>query len=385
MDVDLSTASDLDILRTALDQLGERLPESWRLSTLAEPGSGIDAIATLLPPVGPAAQFAVIVTRSLVARDAARLFDRFLDVAATYAPPPPGRRWPGPPAPLVLARYVPASAQEALTKRGISYADATGNIYLRLDDPALFLRDRGQTSDPWRSPDRARQSLRGPQAAAVVRALIDYAPPYGVPQLARLANVAPAVAYRVVSLLETLDLLVRSDKEISGVDWPNLIRRWSRDYSFEQNSPTRFVALRGLPALLASIPESDPTSTDWLRYAATGSLAAAKYAPYAPIKTAMFYVDDPTTFAARLGLRAVDSGADVFLARPISDAVYERTSAWDSPNSTSPLTIVAPAQAAVDLLTGIGRNPSEGEELLRWMQAEERTWRTRPSDRERTR
>ena len=37
--------------------------------------------------------------------------------------------------------------------------------------------------------------------------------------------------------------------------------------------------------------------------------------------------------------------------------------------------IVAPEQAAVDLLSGPGRNPSEGEELLEWMQLNEPEWR----------
>jgi hypothetical protein len=36
---------------------------------------------------------------------------------------------------------------------------------------------------------------------------------------------------------------------------------------------------------------------------------------------------------------------------------------------------VAPSQAAVDLLTSPGRGPSEGQELLSWMEAHERDWR----------
>jgi hypothetical protein len=37
---------------------------------------------------------------------------------------------------------------------------------------------------------------------------------------------------------------------------------------------------------------------------------------------------------------------------------------------------VAPSQAVADLLTGPGRNPSEGEELLDWMRKNEGVWRT---------
>ena len=37
--------------------------------------------------------------------------------------------------------------------------------------------------------------------------------------------------------------------------------------------------------------------------------------------------------------------------------------------------VVAPSKLAVDLLTGTGREPSEGDELLGWMRANEDTWR----------
>jgi hypothetical protein len=36
---------------------------------------------------------------------------------------------------------------------------------------------------------------------------------------------------------------------------------------------------------------------------------------------------------------------------------------------------MAPAQIAADLLTGSGRMPSEGDELIAWMKANERDWR----------
>ena len=37
--------------------------------------------------------------------------------------------------------------------------------------------------------------------------------------------------------------------------------------------------------------------------------------------------------------------------------------------------VAAPEQVAADLLTGPGRNPSEGEELIKWMEENESEWR----------
>jgi hypothetical protein len=70
------------------------------------------------------------------------------------------------------------------------------------------------------------------------------------------------------------------------------------------------------------------------------------------------------------GLRPADKAANVILAEPKYDMVFSGTTINDQGNA-----IVAPAQAAVDLLTGPGRNPSEGEELISWMELNEPVWR----------
>jgi hypothetical protein len=102
----------------------------------------------------------------------------------------------------------------------------------------------------------------------------------------------------------------------------------------------------------------------------TGSTAAAQWAPYAPARAALVYVDDAGQAADEWGLRPADKGANVILAEPKYDVVFSATSIDNQGN-----VIVAPAQAAVDLLTGPGRNPSEGEELISWMELNEPVWR----------
>jgi len=64
----------------------------------------------------------------------------------------------------------------------------------------------------------------------------------------------------------------------------------------------------------------------------------------------------------------VDSGANVLLIEPFDKVVFERTMRFGE------LVTVAPSQVAVDLLTGPGREPSEGEELLRWMKENVDAW-----------
>ncbi|WP_245820002.1 hypothetical protein [Rhodococcoides yunnanense] len=170
-------------------------------------------------------------------------------------------------------------------------------------------------------------------------------------------------------MLEYLQVNELVDKTEQGLyqvpDWPALLRRWSRDYSVVDNNRTyTFLEPRGIPSFLAKLPGSSS------RYAVTSSVAAAQWAAYAPARSITLYVDDASTAASEWALRRTEAGANIVLAEPHYDIVFDRTS-----TTTDGYTVANIAQVAVDLLTGPGRNPAEGEELIEWMQANEQSWR----------
>jgi len=268
--------------------------------------------------------------------------------------------------PLIAARYLAPGTRARIAELGGAYADATGNLLVRSDRPALFLRDQGADRDPWRGPGRPRGTLQGPPAARVVRALIDFAPPYSVPELAKRAGASTGATYRVIEFLEEEELLERRRYgPIAGVQWPALLRRWSEDYGFARsNRVATFLEPRGLPALLGRLADASD-----LEYVVTGSLAAERAVAYAPARLAALYVRDIERSAERLGLRAVESGGNVALATGEYEVVFDRT------NEVGGVHFAALSQVAVDLLSGPGRNPSEAEALLEWMEADERRWR----------
>ncbi len=84
----------------------------------------------------------------------------------------------------------------------------------------------------------------------------------------------------------------------------------------------------------------------------------------------MIYVADAATAADSWGLRPADAGANVILAEPQYEVVFER-----SLKNVEGAIVAAPTQVVVDLMTGPGRNPSEAEELLEWMKRNEQSWR----------
>jgi hypothetical protein len=353
---------EVDVLRRALAFVEQRLPHGWQLEVEEQARIGnrrADALVELRAPDKSRVLLLVEAKRLLDARNVANALEQ-LEITRKFM----NRR--ANVAPMLVARYLPASIRERLEQHGVAYADATGNLCVSLARPALFMRDVGASRDPWRGPGRPRGNLKGPPAARVVRALVDFTPPCTVPELVERSGASTGATYRVVELLEREALIERRPRgAIATVDWRALLERWSQDYGFQQsNTIASCLQPRGLPALLEAlrcIPE--------LRYALTGSLAAERLAPYAPPRLAMIYVERLDRSLERLDLREVDSGANVLLATGDYDVTFERTLESDR------LRMVAPSQAAVDLLTAPGRGPTEARALLDWMKANEPAWR----------
>jgi hypothetical protein len=198
-----------------------------------------------------------------------------------------------------------------------------------------------------------------------VRALCDFRTPYGIRELAERSKTPVASLSRVVAFLDREALIRREARGgVAEVLWDALIRRWAQDYSVRSsNQVSTYLEPRGLSHLLENLAGSS------LRHAVTGSLAAGLTLPIAAPRLATVYVEDGGRAAGLLGLRAAETGANVMLAEPFDAVAFERGRQQDG------VIYAALSQVAADLLTGPGREPSEGEELLRQMGEHEADWR----------
>ncbi len=272
---------------------------------------------------------------------------------------------------LVVAPYISMQAAVLLRKSNINYLDATGNMCVQIERPALYIERQGATKNPW-THERTLQSLSGPAAGRVARALCDYRPPYGIRKLAAYAETLPGTVSKILSLLDREALTQRAARgkysgEIVEVKWADLIRRWTQDYAFEaSNSVSAYLEPRGLDALFRKL--NDP-AISLGRYGITGSFASVFYAPIVQPRLLAMYVDNRDAAATALGLRQAERGANVLLAEPFDQVVFSRTIQRDN------VTYAAFSQVAADLLTGTGRGPQEGGALLQWMEEHEDVWR----------
>ena len=257
---------------------------------------------------------------------------------------------------VLIAPFVSRATQRRLREAGQNYLDLTGNIRLTVSRPGLYVEAVGAAEDP-SPPEETRRSLKGAKAARLVRALCDYPPPFSLSDLAGKAGINIGYASRLVGWLAREDLITRRARgAVSAVDRVGLIRRWAEDYDvLRSNVVGSFLDPRGLSNTTKQLSQMD------VRYAATGSLAASRVAPIAPPRLGMVYVAAIEPVASALKLQPADSGVNVMLLLPFDEVVFDRTIQRDS------LTLAAPSQVAVDLMTSPGRGPNEAEALLEWM------------------
>lgn len=350
-----------EVVRRCVGLVSVNLPDEWRAEASSEgqtgAGAAADAIVRITSPDGVQATLVLEAKRIIERRDVSVVVSQLRALTDSF-PNATG---------VVAARYLTPSVREMLTERGVSYVDATGNEFLNVSRPGIFVMQSGADNDPWRRPGRPRGTLKGAPAAKVVRALVDISGPWRIRELIETSGASTGATYRVVEFLEREGLLFRDEAgSLNLGSWRQLVQEWGKDYGFvRSNNITSYIEPRGLPALLQKV-----AATQDLKYAVTGSLAASEWAAYAPARAAQIYVADAAEAAKRWGLRPAETGSNVLLAEPESGVVFDRAL-----TNSDGIVVVAPAQAAVDLLTGPGRNPSEAEELMDWMERNEPSWR----------
>ena len=339
--------------------LAERIPVGWsfqprRIEALAG-RCRVDLLTEIASPAGETAILAVEIKRNLEPRDVLLAVEQISMITASALPRA---------VPVVAAAYLSPRVRALLRDRGVGYVDTTGNVRIEISTPGLFISTDGADRDPW-PRDHKLRSLRGRGAARAMRGIIDTSPPYGVRELAQSTGASAPTLSRVLDLLEREAIVTRARGAVSTVSWQDAIRRWAEDYDqTDSNTPSTVLDPRGLPALEKKLRAMK------FAYAATGAFAAQRFDPIAPAKLAAIYVMDAIQAIDGLDLRETEAGTNLVLLEPFDPVVFDRTVDRDG------LRCVAPSQLAVDLLTGPGREPSQGEQMLKWMEKNEHVWRS---------
>jgi hypothetical protein len=356
-----------ELLDAAVAWLAERLPSSWSV-TRPQAGLGaggpqdaraLEASIALRDPRGTSATVVVEARKELAPRDVEQLFTGLagsLRALASHIPI------------LVVAPWLSARTRERLAAEQVNYLDLTGNAWISLENPALFLQSTGALRSPEPSAPRGLARLRGAKAGRLMRFLADVPPPYSLREIAAETGLTTGYASRLLEALDREALIERDARgPVRAVHVADLLRRWAQGYDvFNSNRAETFIAPAGMDAVLSRLADIPPAH-EWV--VVTGSFAAVRHAPIAAPALLAVYCEEAEPIAQRLDLLPALNGGNVVLLEPFDPVVFERTEDQDG------IRYAAASQVAVDCLTGNGRMPSEGDALLDWMTEHEQEWR----------
>lgn len=328
---------------------------------VAEP----DAQVVIGAPDGRATTVLLECKGVIVPRDVARAAQQIMAYAAGIS---------GGDAPVggmvLVAPFVSPTTRAQLEQHGMGWFDLTGNLRLKLDEPAVFLDRTGAERSTFRDPaDHLLKSLRGSAAAKVVLELAETSLPVGVRELAERAQVGVATSARVLELLDREAAITRSDDgAVAAVRKRLLLRRWVQDYKvMASNEVVAALDPRGLSHALKALPTLNT------RVTVTGSAAARAYlpdhvTPVSPLVSLSLYAEDPIGLMKQLGLKTADRGTNVLVMRPHDDVVHAKA------RLVGGIEYASPAQVVADLLTGPGRSTEEAEQLMAVLESRESGW-----------
>lgn len=349
--------NESELRDAVLALLRSRLPASWSVDRVALAGDTEPRDLLIKSPLGNAQSTILVEPRLTVTPR---------DVQAMMGGPwRRMRRQTGNQPMLLIAPYIGPKVRGLLKEEGVSFLDLTGNTWISLDSPGIFIEWPGAQRNP--NSTKPRRGLGGAKAGAIVRVLVDAAPPYRGSEIARAAKVNEGYASRVLETLRDEGLIDRDGfGPVMDVDWPALIRRRAQTVDLLRGTGVfTYIARRGNRALLGRLAEQqvDPRAT------ITGSFATVRLAPVAAPALLVVYTMRPRELAEDFDLLPADSGADTVLIRPENDVVFARSSVEDG------VRWAAPGQVAIDCLSGNGRMPAEGDALIEWMKKNESSWR----------
>jgi DNA-binding transcriptional ArsR family regulator len=259
--------------------------------------------------------------------------------------------------PLIVTPYLSRAGRALCDQARISWMDLSGNA--DISGPGLRVHVQGKPNQ-YKRPGR-RLNLFAPKSSRVARELLERPSTwYSQTELAKATELSPAYVSRIAKRLEEARLVERDeDRRLRSIDPMKMLVVWHEAYDFERHD-----IRRGHVTTSAGVSLTDTIATTLHRanvsYAATGLVAAWQYDAFSNYRLATFYLErwlEPATIA-ELGLRNVDSGANVWLAVPRDFSVFRHSKLMGG------VKVVSPIQTYLDLKQQPERASEAAQHLL---------------------
>ena len=255
---------------------------------------------------------------------------------------------------IFMAPYIAPRTAEICRQDGIGYVDFAGNC--RLSFGSVYIE---QSSNPnTLSVKRDLRSFYSPKAARVLRVLLNNPRKnWKIQELADEAEVSLGQTANVKKLLDSRELIEKTEEGFTLREPFSLLSEWSQNYVFRKNRTRDFYSLKSIPDIEAEIAEV--CERNKITYALTGFSGAARFTMAVRYQRVMAFVDAEEDQLLKLfEFKEVSSGANVTLLMPYDAGVYYGVTTKEGSR------VVSPVQLYLDLIGFKGRGEEAANALL---------------------
>lgn len=255
---------------------------------------------------------------------------------------------------IFIAPYISPQSEDICRQADIGFVDFAGNCFLFFQE--VFIHKTGNPN-PF-TEKRYLRSLYSPKAGRILRVLLTS--PSKVWKVEELAGEAGVSLGHVANIKKLLGDREWVDDFAVGFSLRNpeiLLKEWSENYSFRKNQVHQFYTLDRLIDFEHRLGEV--CNQESIRYGLTGFSGAARHAPAVRYQRAMAYINgDMDRLILLLGLKPVQTGANVSLLIPYDEGVYYGSQEVDG------ISVIHPIQIYLDLKGISGRGEEAADVLL---------------------
>ncbi|SUS07596.1 conserved hypothetical protein [uncultured Defluviicoccus sp.] len=257
---------------------------------------------------------------------------------------------------VVAAPFITNEGAAVCQEEGVGYYDLAGNC--RLIFGSYYVERSGQPN-PVRKDQVNASNLYGPKSERVLRVLFEDREWKVVP-LAQHANVSTGTVSIVRNLLLEREWAKDGPGGLKLTQPKKLLTDWAEVWKRRRAKAKTYFTLKPLAEIEAEM--AGFAAQHHAQFALTGAAGAWRVAPMTRYNRAQAYWgDDPGLLATGVGLKPVESGANVHIFAPRDEGVFF------AKEDVAGIPIVSPLQLYLDLQ----RDPARGEE------AAEHIWATR--------
>lgn len=255
---------------------------------------------------------------------------------------------------LIIAPYISEQAAQICREENVGYVDLSGNCFIRFG--TVLVEKSGH---PNRFIIRKEQrSLFSNKATRILRVLLsDPRKGWGVRELAKEAEVSPGYVSKVRRYLIDREWMPLGKDNLSLKNPKQVLEEWGRAIQLRASGRYQYFTLDKPGELETKIAQY--CARNGVDYALSGFSGAIRYAPMVPSKTVTAYVsEDISQIASELGLKSVESGANVTFIAPYDDGVYYGSQMIDG------IRVVSPLQIYLDLINVKGRGEEAAQAVF---------------------